>query len=114
MLSMEPFPLSGGGDEGPSIPQFRGRVRFADVSGQDPRAVLAQLPSGRVKSLEFTSFDGTPMYLASLDGGETRVVPLQGAPQAEFDRNRIIEMVRGQAGRYAPAEVRVLEQYDRY
>ena len=114
MLSMEPFPLSGGGEEGPAVPQFRGPVRFADIAGADPRSVLAQLPAGRVKALEFTSFGGTPMYIASLDGGETRVVPLQGAPQPEFDRDRIIEMVRRQAGRYAPAEVRVMDQYDRY
>jgi hypothetical protein len=115
MLSMEPFPLSrGGGDEGPSVPQFRGRVRFADIAGQDPRTVLAQLPAGRVKALEFTSFAGAPVYLASLDHGETRVIPLQGPPQEEFDRTRLIEMVHRQAGRYAPAEVRVMIEYDRY
>ncbi len=43
-----------------------------------------------MKSLEFTSFAGTPMYLATLAEGETRVVPLQGPPQHEFDRARII------------------------
>jgi hypothetical protein len=114
MLSMEPFPLSRGRSEGPSIPQFLGRVRFADVAGHDPRTVLAQLPPGRVRSLELTTFAGTPMYLATLDRDETRVIPLQGPPQAEFDRNRIIDMVRRQPGKFQPAEVRVVETYDRY
>lgn len=115
MLSMEPFPLSrGGGEEGPSIPQLRGRVRFADIASQNPRAVLSQLPPGRVKALEYTSFGGAPMYLASLDGDETRVIPLQGAPQPEFDRNRIMEMVRRQPGKFQPVEVSVIESYDRY
>ena len=114
MLSMEPFPLSRGGEEGPSLPQFRGRVRFADIADHDPRTVLAQLPPGRVKSLEYTSFGGTPTYLASLSGGETRVIPLQGTPQPEFDRNRIMEMVRRQPGKFQPVEVSVLDHYDRY
>jgi hypothetical protein len=114
MLSMEPFPLSGGGSDGPSIPQLRGEVRFADFAGHDPRGVLRQLPAGRVKALEYTTFDGTPMYVATLDRGETRVVPLAGAPQAEFNRDRIIEMVRRQSGKFPPAEVRVLDAYDRY
>src|SRR3954469_5472056 len=86
MLSMEPFPLSRGQGEGPAIPQLRGGVRFADVANHDPRTVLTQLPPGRVKSLELTSFAGTPMYIASLDRDETRVIPLQGTPQPEFDR----------------------------
>ena len=114
MLSMEPFPLSRDGDEGPSTPQLRGSVRFADFAGHDPRTVLTQLPPGRVKALEYTSFAGTPMYLATLDGGETRVIPLRGTPQPEFDRDRIIEMVRQQPGKFQPVEVRVLESYDRY
>ena len=112
---MEPFPLSRGGDaEGPSLPRLRGEIRFADFAGHDLRDVLSRLPAGRVKSLEFTSFAGTPMYLATLAEGDTRVVPLQGPPQHEFDRARIIEMVRGQSGKFPPTEISVIEQYDRY
>jgi hypothetical protein len=115
MLSMEPFPLSqGGGAEGPAPPQLREEIRFADFAGRDPRDVLARLPAGRVKTLEFTSFTGMPMYVATLGDGDTRVVPLQGPSQREFDRQRIMEMVRGQSGRFPPADVRVIEQYDRY
>ena len=115
MLSMEPFPLSrGGGAESPSLPQLRGEIRFADFAGHDLRDVLARLPAGQVKSLEFTSFDGTPMYLATLGDGATRVVPLQGSAQREFDRDRIMAMVRGQGGKFPPTEVRVIDQYDRY
>ena len=50
MLSMEPFPLVARrtSAEGPSLPQLRGEMRFADFAGHDPRDVLAQLPAGRV------------------------------------------------------------------
>jgi len=115
MLSMEPFPLSRGGDaKGPSLPQLRSRMRFADFARHDVRRVLAQLPAGKVKLLEFTAFAGEPMYLATLAGGDTRVVPLDGAPQPEFDRNRIMEIVRRQGGEFGPSDLRVITEYDRY
>ena len=113
-LSMEPFPLSRGADEGASLPQLRGRIRFADFANHDVRTALTQVPAGRVKEIEFTTFAGEPMYVLSLSGGETRVIPLEGAPRPEFDRNRIMEMVRSQAGKYSLSELRVIDGYDRY
>jgi hypothetical protein len=89
MLSMEPFPLSHAGDEQPpTIPAFREPGRLTDFGDTDPRAVLARLPAGAVKELEFTSFAGAPVYFATLAGDETRVIPPGGSPQPEFDRAR--------------------------
>ena len=114
MLSMEPFPLSRGGEEGPSRPLLRDAMRLEDFATSDLRTVIASFPPRSVKELDFTSFGGQPMYLATLADGETRVVPLDGPPQPEFDRARIIAMVRRAAGDAGIADVQVLDEYDRY
>jgi hypothetical protein len=114
MLSMEPFPLSRSDGEGPSRPLLRDAMRLEDFAASDLRTVIARFPAGSVKELDFTSFAGTAMYLATLAGGDTRVVPLDGPPQREFDRDRIIEMVRRAAGRAGVADLRVIDEYDRY
>jgi hypothetical protein len=41
-------------------------------------------------------------------------VPLEGAPQAEFDRQRLANVVTAAAGPAGVAEIRALDQYDRY
>jgi hypothetical protein len=118
MLSMEPFPWPGQNVEpqrdGPSLPQLRGRLRFEAFAAKDPREVLAQLAPSRVKEIEFTGFAGAQMYLATLANGETRVVPLQGSPSPEFDRDRIVALIRGAAGEGGLADVTVIDRYDRY
>jgi hypothetical protein len=115
MLSMEPFPLSSAGSEaGPSLPEFRDRMRLDAFAGGDIRAVLAKLHDGSVKELEFVAFDGTPMYFATLVGRASRVVPLEGPARPEFDRSRIMEMVRSAAVGTGLAELRVIDEYDRY
>jgi hypothetical protein len=113
MLSMDPFPRSGEEDPGrPDIPAaLRGEMRFASFAAKHPREALTQLDGLQVKQLELTSFAGEPVYVATLAGGSTRVVPLDGEPRREFDRARIAEVVTGAA---PGATTRVLEQYDRY
>ncbi len=69
---------------------------------------------GRVKELELTSFAGEPVYLAALAGGETRIIPVNGEPRAEFDRHRIVDLVTKAAQAGGGAQLSVLEQYDRY
>jgi len=123
MLSMDPFPTSTGGQAGggrrgggAGIPQaLRGRgSQPSAFAGKHPREALAQVAGAPVKELELTSFAGEPVYLASLAGGETRVIPVNGTPQAEFDRQRIIEVVSKAAQAGGGAEISVLDQYDRY
>jgi hypothetical protein len=115
MLSMEPFPLTRGGDgDGPSLPQLRDRMSVEDFAESDVRSVVGRLPPGSVKELEFTSFGGTPMYVATLTAGHTRVLSLDGAPQDEFDREQILQMVRRAAGDNGLADLQVIDEYDRY
>jgi hypothetical protein len=125
MLSMDPFPMqrtggpAGGGGRrggGPGIPQaLRGRGgQIAAFAGKHPREALAQLPNLGVKELELTSFAGDPVYMATVAGDDTRIIPVNGEPQTTFDRQRIIDIVTKAAQSSGGADVSVLDQYDRY
>ena len=122
MLSMDPFPTRTGGQAlalrpggAPSIPEaLRGRLDVAVFSAKLPREALAQLANPDVKELELTSFAGEPIYLATLAGGSTRIVPLHDAPRSEVDRQRIIDVVTTAAQPEGLAEIRVIDQYDAY
>jgi hypothetical protein len=121
MLSMDPFPTRGGGPparargDGVSLPQaLRGHFVLGDFGVRHPREVLEALANPGVKELELAAFAGTPTYMATLPGGEARVVPLVGAPRMEFDRERIAEVVKRAVDAESLAEIRIVEQYDRY
>jgi hypothetical protein len=122
MLSLDPFPtmrggrgLAAGRSGGRGIPgALRGRVDLAALSAKDPREALAELGNLPVKQLEFTAVAGEGVYLATLAGGKTRIVPVNGEPREEFDRQRIIDLVTKEAGPAGLAEIRVLDQYDMY
>ena len=110
MLSMDPFPTRTGGptggrrgNGGASIPQaLRGRMQLAAFAAKHPREALAQVA---VKELELTSFAGEPVYLATLGRGDTRIIPLEGEPRAELDRQRIIDVVRNATEATGGAEI---------
>ena len=111
MLSMEPFPLDSGGPNGPGVANaLRGkRPPLSQYSEKPPREALEQLgPAFQVKELEFTSFAGEPIYVATAGRGETRVIPLHGEPIESFDRERILGVLTG------VAEARLLTRYDAY
>ena len=123
MLSMDPFPTLTGGQGGGgrrvgavSIPQaLRGRrSQPSAFAPKHPREALTQVSGLQVKELELTSFAGEPVYLATLGPGETRIIPVTGAPQTAFDRQRIIDVVSKTAEASGGADVSILEQYDRY
>jgi hypothetical protein len=122
MLSMDPFPTRTGGQAAalrpglaPSIPQaLRGKMALDAFAGKAPREALSQLAGAQVKELELTTFAGQPIYLATLAGDETRIVPVDGPPRAELDRQRIIDVVTNAAQPAGLVEIRVLEQYDAY
>lgn len=113
MLSMDPFPLRTAPPN--DIPQaLRGRLQLAAFAAKDPRAALAEIANAPVKELELAMFAGEPIYMATLGGGETRIVPLSGPPRTEFDRQRIIDVVTGAAQPGGLVETRVVEHYDAY
>ena len=120
MLSMDPFPARTGGPAGSDngdggIPEaLRGDGQMADFSAKHPREVLARLENLDVKELEFTMFAGEAAYLATLASGGTRIVPVVGDPDFEFDRRRIIDVVTKTAGPGGLLGIGVIEQYDMY
>jgi hypothetical protein len=122
MLSMDPFPARSGGPAGArgpgadSIPQaLRARADMGAFAAKHPREALAQVPTLPVKELEYASFAGEPIYLATLAGGDTRIIPVEGDPYPSIDPQRIIDVVTKAAAPHGGlAELRVLDQYDRY
>ena len=81
-------------------------------AAKHPSEAVTQLSGFAVKELEYASFDGKPVYLAT-NGRDTRVVPVDGAPLAAFDSSEIMRVMRQAAGERV-AELRVMEEYDAY
>jgi hypothetical protein len=104
----------GGAGQALSIPGALrgGRTPMSAYAAKHPQSALQQFGPG-VKDLEFTSFAGAPVYIATLAGGETRVVPMDGPPMPGFATDSITDVVKDAAGP-SLAEVRQLDQYDRY
>jgi uncharacterized membrane protein len=114
MLSMDPFPSLNVRNP-TEIPQaLRGGPQLTAFVTKDPREALAQLAGLAVKELELTTVAGEPVYLATLPRGETRVVPVAGAPRDGFDPRRIEDVVTRAAGPQGLAETRVIDRYDMY
>lgn len=122
LLSMEPFPLQRRPEPArdrrgaPTIPQaLRGRpAPLSAYAAKGPDAALAEIADLRVKALELTTVAGEPMYLATLEGGDTRIVPVNGAPRREIDRQRLVDIVAGAAEPDGGADVAFIDRYDRY
>ena len=128
LLSMDPFPRRtnrpvGGGEQigrfSPNAPRaiqaaLRGRVRLEAFARKHPREAMLQLHAEGIKELELTSVAGMAAYLATLEDGTTRIVPIDGDPIAGLTAPRITEVVMRAAGANGLAEIRTLEQYDRY
>src|SRR4051812_33285692 len=117
MLSMDPFPARRNeSDRGvPDVPgALRGQIHLTAFKQKAPQEALAQLSGLDVKELEFIAVAGQPAYLATLAGGDTRIVPMTGAPQRELDRARVIAAVTEASQPDGLAEIRVLDHYDRY
>jgi len=117
MLSMDPFPLTtsdAGSSRDPIAHALRGEFQLTAFDRKHPAEALRQLGAASVKELELTSFAGQPVYLARLSVGDTRIVPVDGQPATEFDRQRLIDLLRIAAGSRGGADVRVLTAYDKY
>jgi hypothetical protein len=114
MLSMDPFPSSGARATSEIRQALRGPLQLEAFAARDPREALTLLPGLPVKELELASFGGEPIYIATLGRGESRVVPIAGAPRDEFDRGRLVELIAKAAQPHGLAETRVLDRYDVY
>jgi hypothetical protein len=122
MLSMEPFPLTSprgpaaaARGAGGSIPQaFRERAQLSAFAAKHPSEALSQLQGLQVKELELASFAGEAFYIATLNPGDTRVVPFKGEPRPAFDSQRVMDVAAKAAQSTGLAELRMVDQYDRY
>ncbi len=126
-LSMDPFPVTTGGPAAGSargkgrptglanLPgALRGRFQLSAFQAKPPEKALLQLDGLKAKELEFTSFAGQPVYLATLERGDTRIIPLDGDITRQFENDRVMEVVRKAAGPENLAELRVMNDYDAY
>ena len=91
-----------------------GPFHLADYVSKTPRQALEELSGQNVKQLEFTSFDGRPVYLATVSSKEIRIIPVMGEILKEFNRDRIFEMVANAAQPATVLEHRVMTSYDAY
>src|SRR5688572_11410941 len=139
LLSMGPFPITDrpteltvptppapeggrggpggrGGGRGPNLAgalRGRGAGGIAGFAEKDPATALASVRDFRAKELEFTSFAGQAVYLATSGQRETRVVPVRGEPKASFGVEEVTSIVRNAAGKDL-AELRLMDTYDAY
>lgn len=118
MLSMDPFPIQTAGRlaDDPVGRVLRGdSVDLATFAAKSPEAALASAPPNlRVKELELISFAGDPAYIAFGDAQASWVVPVHGAPEAGFERGRIVDVIRKAIQPVGLAEVRTVSQYEAY
>ncbi|MEQ1911292.1 MAG: PepSY domain-containing protein, partial [Vicinamibacterales bacterium] len=97
MLSMDPFPLRASRqDTGVPVDALLGRIlrepiRLDAFSPERQRQALAQLTSRSVKELEFASIAGDMVFVAVMNGGDTRLVPLDGSTRTQLDRQHLAD-----------------------
>ena len=83
------------------------------VLDKDPKAALAAIRGFAVKELEYTSFAGEAVYLATNFEGDTRVIPVHGEAATAFDTDQVMRVVRDAAGSKL-AELRLVDEFDAY
>jgi hypothetical protein len=120
MLSMDPFPSPpdpadggrrGGGDMQAAL---RDPLDVGRFEGRHPREALAQLAGLDVRQLEFIIVGGEPLYLATLAGGDTRIVGMTGGPEPALPDARIVGVITRAAKPFNVIDVQRLDQYDAY
>jgi len=117
LLSMDPW--TGRGPERPRALDdlaraLRGDLPLDRFAARPPAAALRALAGFRVHELELAAIGGDAAYVATLDGGETRVVALDGTPSREVDRDRLTRAATSAAAANGGATISLLTAYDRY
>jgi hypothetical protein len=90
-----------------------GALPLAAYAGRSPREAIAAVPDFEIKELEWTSFAGRALYLATAGTGETRLIPVHGEPRRMLDPADVMNVLRDAIGANL-AEIRVMDQYDAY
>jgi len=106
----------GGAGRGPNLAaalRGRGSPPLSVYDEKDPRITIASVREFGVKELEFTSFAGAPVYLATNGGSETRIIPVRGPPKSSYGVDEVMGIIRNAAGKDL-ADLRLIHQYDAY
>ena len=85
---------------------------LAEYDVRPPAAVIASLGDFEVKSLDFGSLDGKPVYLATDGRGDSRLVPMHGDPVEMLDVHDLARQIRAAVGE--SVAVHVLDGFDSY
>jgi hypothetical protein len=67
-----------------------------------------------IKEAEFAIVLGEPVYLMKLNGGETRIVPVDDEPRAQFSSSEILAALEHASEPYTVANTRIVTQYESY
>lgn len=92
------------------------RGRRADMDAyatKDPRDAIQALGNFKPKEIEFTTYAGEPIYMATNGAGDTRIVPVEGTIQSRFDPEDVMALVR-EAGGAELGDLRIMDEYDAY
>ena len=123
MMSMDPFPLQSGGSASraragdPRVPAALtgSKLTLSAFSRLQPAEALRQAGAQlQTKELQLAMFAGAPVYLTIDAAQHSRIVPLDGPPQAAFQTAQIIDIVRRAVGPASLTELRVATEYDLY
>ena len=121
MLSMDPFPQSQSFHSGSTAVRLEqsliGNPPGLSIFNARPPSLAIAAASGSdfvVKELSLASFAGEPVYLATAAPNQTRIVPIEGPPREEFDRDKIIQTIQAAAQPAGVTEVRTVDQYESY
>jgi hypothetical protein len=119
MLSMDPFPTRATGgpraERGADIGRaLSGRFEFAAFEPKSPHEALLEVSNLKVKELELTYIAQEPVYLATIARGDTRIIPVHGAPVPDVGADRVIAIIRRSVQPAKIAELRLLKGYDSY
>jgi hypothetical protein len=90
-----------------------GRLDFSQYADRHPGDAIAALPGFEVKEIEYSSFSGKPLYVASDGHGDTRIVPVHGAAFTGFDADDLMRRVRNALDEHL-VELRLMDKYDAY
>jgi hypothetical protein len=94
-------------------PALRGRIDPRAFDARPPAAAIAELGVG-VKELELTTVGDRAVYIATLTGGDTRIVPLDGEPFDAFSTAALLSIVMQSVEPVQITESRLIDEYDRY
>jgi hypothetical protein len=125
LLSMGPFAISDRitawtvAEDDRELPDIAGALQgdapfdLIQYAARPVGDALAMVREFAPREIEFTTFAGEPIYVATNALGQTRIIPMSGAARESLDPERVISVVREAAGP-ALAGIELRDGYDAY